>query len=393
MSRSRNRLFVAVTAVTLALVSSGCGESLGGSSADGGDKLKVGLITTLSGTLASSGQDLQDGFNLYLEQHDGRLGGRETEVITVDEGSGPETGVPAATRLINQDRVNITAGVISSSVGLGVRGLYINAQTPLLIANASAREITEPVSDFIWRTSFLNADIAASAAEAIGQDTSNGKVFVISQDYAAGRETANEFTAKYTAGGGTIAGEIFTPFGTTNDWQPYLNKIRKSGASAVYAFYSGSEAVNFVKQYDTFGLRGSIPLYAPGFLTAGDVLEAEGSSAIGTETILHYTDAINTDDNREFVDAYRVDYKRYPSSFSEQGYATAKVIDIAVASAADLSGPALAEAITNVGEITSPRGPWKFGANHSPEQSYYLLKVAQDGDGRLYNEVVRKIGG
>ena len=391
---SRSTASAVATLLAAALALTACGsESLGGASAgdaDAGGSVKVGLIVAQSGKLALSGNDLADGFNLYLDEHDGEFGGRTVEVVTVDEGDGPQTGVPAATRLVTQEGVSASVGVISSSVGLAVRTVYDEAKIPLLVANASAAEITSPVSPYIWRTAFVNADIGAAAGPAVAEQVGDGSVYILAQDYAAGRQIAATFKESFEAAGGKVAGEAFTPFGTTSDFQPYLNNARQSGASAVYGFYSAAEAVNFVKQYEAFGLASTIPLYGPGFLTSGDVLEAEGDAALGIQTVLHYSDQLDTPANTAFVEAYRAAYDKFPSSFSEQGYASAAVLDRAITDADDLSGDALSEALGNLGDIETPRGTWRFNDSHDPTQSYYLLKV-EKVDGRLVNSVVQEL--
>ena len=381
-----------VLAAALGLTACG-GESLGGGGAaaeESDEQVRVGLIVAQSGKLALSGNDLAAGFNLYLDQNDGELGGREVDLITVDEGDGPQTGVPAATRLVTQDRVHASVGVISSSVGLAVRTVYDEAKVPLLVANASAAEITSPVSPYVWRTAFVNADIGAVAGPAVQEQVGDGSVYILAQDYAAGRQIVSTFRKEFEAAGGKVAGEAFTPFGTTSDFQPYLSNARQSGASAVYGFYSASEAVNFVKQYQSFGLADTIPLFGPGFLTSGDVLGAEGDAALGIQTVLHYSDQIDTDANREFVEAYQDAYDKGPSSFSEQGYASAAVLDRALADAEDLSGDALSEALGGLGDIETPRGTWRFSDTHDPVQNYFLLKVEKI-DGRLVNTVVEEL--
>jgi branched-chain amino acid transport system substrate-binding protein len=65
------------------------------------------------------------------------------------------------------------------------------------------------------------------------------------------------FTQTFTAAGGEIVGQEFTPFQKTQDFGPYLAKAKASGADAVYVFYAGGEAISFVKQYDSFGLKAT----------------------------------------------------------------------------------------------------------------------------------------
>ena len=57
-----------------------------------------------------------------------------------------------------------------------------------------------------------------------------------------------------------------------------------SGAEAVFVFYAGGEAISFVKQYDSFGLKAELPLYGSGFLTSPLYVNAEGDGAIGVNT-------------------------------------------------------------------------------------------------------------
>src|SRR3712207_7027802 len=69
-------------------------------------------------------------------------------------------------------------------------------------------------------------------------------------------------------------------------FQPYLARIQRSGAKAVYCFYAGAEAVAFVKQYQQFGLASKIPLYCSGFVTEGGVRSEEHTSELQSRQYL-----------------------------------------------------------------------------------------------------------
>ena len=83
------------------------------------------------------------------------------------------------------------------------------------------------------------------------------------------------------------------------DYAPYLTKIKQSGAKAVFAFFSGTDAVNFVKQYDQFGLKQTIKLTGAGFLTEPDVLPAQGQSALGIITGHFYSPLLDNPTNQK----------------------------------------------------------------------------------------------
>lgn len=375
-----------------ALVLSGCGSSLdqsGGGGQSAGD-VKIGLLIPLSGVYAPLGEDMRNGFQLYLDQHGGKLGGRAVKVVTADEGEGPQTGVPAAQKLVTQDQATAVVGVVNSATALGLRDFFHESKRPLLVANAGADDISgSRKSEYVWRTSFANGKVGGALGPAVA-DEIEGSVYLIAPDYAAGRESVAGFRKTFEAAGGKIAGEKYTPFGKTQDFEPFLSAIRNSDAKAVYGFYAGAEAVNFVKQYRQFGLADRTPLYGPGFLTEGGVLDAQGKAAVGVKTSLHYSTDLDTPRNKEFVDAYTKAFQEPPTVYAVQAYDTAAVLDKALGSASGTAGADLVKALGGVGPIDSPRGQWSFDAAHDAQQKYYLREVRSSG-GTVVNAIVREL--
>jgi len=389
-ARYPRRLTLAGAAALLTASLAACGgNSLSGDSAESSDAVKVGLVVPASGVYEPLGTDMTNGFQLYLDQHDGQLGGKDVEVVKADEGEGPDTGVPAVNKVITQDQVSAVVGIVNSATALGVKDQATQAKVPLIIANAGANDVADG-SEYVWRTSFSNGAIGASLGEEVAAEVGDGSVYVMAADYAAGEEFAAGFTETFEAAGGTIAGESFTPFGTTSDWQPFLTKAQNSGAAAVFAFYAGAEAVNFVKQYDSFGLSGKLPLYGPGFLTEGGVLAAQGASAEGVRTSLHYSNLLDTEENAAFVEDYEAAFDAAPTVYAVQAYDAAQVLDLALEGADGVTGEAIAAALADVGEVDSPRGAWSFDDTHSPEQPYFLREV-QAADGGLGNVVIDQL--
>jgi branched-chain amino acid transport system substrate-binding protein len=400
MNRTRSGACPGLAVAVAAMVAAGCTggalreESAAGATSSRGSVVKIGFIAPLSGPFATLGEDMRRGFRLYLDRHEGRLGGRQVNVVEVDEGAGPETGVPAVRRLITRDRVVAAAGIVNSAVALGAHQSFIDARIPLIVANAGANVLTGAKgSEFIWRTSFANAEPNYAFGRWLAQQPpAPGGVFLLAAEFLAGHEQINGFKAAFTAGGGRIAGEQYSPFGSTQDFQPYLAQVRASGAGAVYAFYAGQDAINFVRQYNDFGLAGRIPLYGPGFLTEGPVLTALGAAAEGLVNVLNYSSELDTPTNRAFVEAYEAAYEATPTSYAVQAYDAAAVLDAALAEIdGGVSGPALVDALPEVGEIDSPRGTWRFHHRRNPDQHFYLRQVRREGDG-FVNAVTGDLG-
>lgn len=393
---TRPQALVATLVAALAL--GACGSSsLSEDSGDEGDAgggeaggaAKIALLVPKSGVFAPIGEDMEAGFRLYLDAHDGKLGGRDIELQVVDEGAGPETGVPAGQQLARAGDLSAVVGVVNSAVALGVADAFTEAQVPLIVANAGAGAITATPRDYLWRTSFANAEVSEALGSYVAEETEGESVYLIAPDYAAGTEFLDGFREAFTAAGGEVADEAKPPFGTTSNYQPFLARIQNSDAGAVFGFFAGSEAVAFTKQYAELGLSDDLPLYGVGFLTEGGVLDAQGDAALGIQTSLHYSDQLDNDVNAEFVEAYRAANDEAPTVYAVQAYDAAAVLDEALKTG--VTGPQVVEGLKGITEVDSPRGTWTFSEGHGPEQTYYLREVAKDPDDALINEVVREL--
>jgi branched-chain amino acid transport system substrate-binding protein len=384
----RRRLLLRLPAAFAAVgLLSACGGSA--LSADSGaadaKAVTIGLLVPKSGVYAPLGSDMEKGFRLYLKEHGNKLGGKAVTVKLVDEGAGPETGVPAGQNLAQDDSVNAVVGVVNSAIALGLKDSFKEAKKPLIIANAGANAITGAASsEYVWRTSFANSEVAGAMGKHVAQQVKGGGVFLVGPDYAAGKEFLGGFQQTFQAAGGKVVGQQMTPFGKTTNFQPYLAAIRSSHAKAVFAFYSGAEAVAFVKQYKELGLAGKVPLYACGFLTEGGVLKAQGDAALGIQTSLHYSTELANPKNKAFLGTYSTAYGASPTTFSVAAYDAAAVLDKALVKGT--SGAQIVAGLKSVDTVDSPRGPWSFSAKHGPVQTYYLRTVVKK-DGQLVNAV------
>jgi branched-chain amino acid transport system substrate-binding protein len=357
----------------------------------GPDRVKVGLLVSLSGTYQSVGTDMRDGFLLYLETHDGKLGGRDVDVVIGDEGDGAPTAVPAATKLIQSDGVVALVGVVGGGSVAGVVPLIEEHEVPLIGSNARPN-LDEP--GWLWTTSFLS-DEPGRAVAAYVKDHVDGTVFAIGPDYQGGHDELRGFTDEFARIGGVLANPdgktLFTPFPATTNFLPYFAQIKASGASAVYTFYAGKAAIDFVTQYRQSDIA-DLPLYGA-FLTEGSVLQAQGDDALGILNVLNYSPDLDYAENRSFVAEWTHRYPgRQPTTFAMATYDAAAVLDIAIGTiSGEVTPRAVNDAIPRVGEIYSPRGPWQFNlTTHAPVQRWYLREVRYDGT-VLANTVVEEL--
>jgi branched-chain amino acid transport system substrate-binding protein len=391
-ARITRRRFLGAMAGTGALALPACKSDQKSRGASGGGHVKVGVVVPQAGVYAPLGTDMLRAWQFWLERHGGKLGKYEVTSVVADEGEAPQTGVSAIQKLLQNDQVDVIAGIVSSPVALGAKDRIAEAKKLCIVGNAGAGAITGAArTPYIWRTSFTNAQVAAVMGKHLASLSAAGPVYVIAPDYAAGHEVIQGFKTTFEGGGGKIAGEAKPAFGKTQDYQPFLTEIQSSGAKATFCFFSGAEAVAFVKQYAQFGLAAQIPLYGSGFLTEGSVLDAQGDAALGIQTTLHYSTELDIPANKEFVAAWKAKFNALPSVFSVQMWDAANVLDRALAVATSLDGDSLAKAMGSLGTIAdSPRGPWSFDGQ-SPRQKFYLRKVEKRDTGYV-NAVIADLG-
>jgi len=393
---TRRRLLVLAGAAGAAALLPGlaaCGSSVGGGGSGGGAKaVKVGLVVPRSGVYAVVGTDLQRGWELWLDGHGGKFGDYTVTTVVADEGETPQTGVPAVQKVLQSDGVDVVVGVVNSATALGVRDAIAESKKILIVANAGAADITGKArSPYIWRSSFTNAQISSAMGTHLAQSGFKDGVYAIAPDYTAGTEVIAGFTKAFEAGGGKVVGQAKPALGKTSDYQPFLSGIQSSGAKATFCFFSGAEAITFVRQYAQFGLAKTIPLYGSGFLTEGNVLPQQADAALGVQTTLHYTDQLDNPANKDFVAKYSAKYGESPSCFSVQAWDAANVLNRALRSAPAVDGDTISAALGGVGTIEdSPRGPWTF-EGQTPRQTIYLRRVERTG-GKLVNGVVQDLG-
>jgi branched-chain amino acid transport system substrate-binding protein len=341
--------------------------------------IKVGLLLPYSGVYAALGQEIDDGFALALETH-GKDSGSTFELVREDTEVKPPVGLAKAKKLILQDRVTVMAGIVSSGVLGAVRDLVHGAKVPLIVANAGNDAATgERCSPYIVRLSFSNSQVNRPMGPWMYEQGVR-KVYTLAPDYAAGRQMIETFTAAFTAAGGEVVGQDYTPFQKTQDFGPYLTKAKSSGADAVFVFYAGGEAISFVKQYDSFGLKQAMPLYASGFLTSPLYVNAQGPAAEGIVTSLHYIPTLDTPVNKAFVAAFKAKTGREPSEYAVQGYDAARaLIEAAKTGATDRE--AIATALPKV-SFEGPRGALSIDpATNNIIQPIYVYETVQGESG------------
>jgi branched-chain amino acid transport system substrate-binding protein len=336
--------------------------------------IKVGLMLPATGTFAALGDMIEKGFKLHVQEQGGKLAGREIQYFRVDDESDPSKATDNVNKLIKRDQVDVLVGTVHSGVALAMAKAAKESNTLLIVPNAGADAITGAMcAGNIIRSSFSNWQPGYSTGVVAAQKGYK-RAMTITWNYAAGSETVKGFTEAFEKGGGKVIKDLNLPFPGV-EFQALLTEIAAQKPDVVFAFFAGGGAVKFVKDYDAAGLKKSVPLFGSGFLTDG-TLEAQGASAQGLQTTLHYADNLDTPRNNAFRKSFALTYKSNADVYAVQGYDAAQLLAAGLAAVKGDMGKRDAMLLAmRKATVDSPRGKFTISPAGNPVQDMYLREA------------------
>ena len=382
-----------MTRMQKALLGSCLALGLGLTAQANAEELRIGYIAPTTGIFAQVGKDMVDGFQMYLDEHGGKLGGADVKFIVEDNQGKPDAAVTKAKKLILQDKVHMFIGGLLASTGYALAPVSTAEKVLYISSISSADDLTQrQLSKYPY---FLRTSWTSSLPhQPLGQwacEQGYKKAITISADYAFGYETAGGFQKAFEDCGGKVIQKIWPPLGT-KDFGPYIPTM-KTDADMIFTTMVGPMALQFPKQLRAAGNK--TPIVASGVSYDEFVLPFMGDEVIGDVSALHYSAAIDTPRNQTFVKAYRAKYGKVPSYYSENNYTTAMWIDEAIKKAGGkYPGPEEFIKLVQSIKLDAPRGPVELDDMRNPIENVYIKKVQKtkmfgyDKD-ELWNVVVK----
>jgi branched-chain amino acid transport system substrate-binding protein len=380
----RRQLLRIFGALTAAGVTGSLAAACGADSEDGvqvsGLTIRVGLVVPSSGPYARIGADIERGFRLFLESNDNRLGPHNVDLRTADEGETAESALAAVTTLANQGVVAI-AGVANPDA-LPMIALEVqNRQLPLVSAHAAPGTLTNAL--FVWRVGAVLGDAGRAVAEyAIRHGL---RAYVMWDTTSSGAAEAERFRISFSDLGGTVVNDpnaissradYRTP--GLDDLAARLREADNLNADIIFAAFAGEEAQQLLDGYRSSQL--AIPLLGTGSLTETIDLAALGELPDRVYTAMYYAPDLDNDANRRFVTEYHREHGTQPSGYAMAAYDCGAVLSRALGLVpGDPTGAQVNRALSQLGQIESPRGTWTFNINRSPQQKWYLRRLGYDG--------------
>lgn len=354
------------------------------------DTVKVGVVGPFSGPFSGYGRNFKAGIEAWMALHGDKVRGHDVKIIYRDlDAIDPARSKALAQELVVKDKVQYLAGFVFTPNAMAVLPLLAPANVPLVVFNAATSSITQKsplvvrASFTLWQTTVPMAKVAAARGIR--------KALTAVSDYAPGIDAETAFKTTFEAAGGTVVETIRMPVKTV-DFAPIMQRIRDSGAEAVFSFIpSGPSSFAFVKAFNDSGLKGKVQLLLPGDLLQESDLPALGEAALGLHSTYHYAVSHPSRENEIFVaEATRAIGNRDELTFPAVGaYDGMRMIYRMIEATDGRQDAARAvEAVKGL-SFESPRGPVTVDPKtRHVRQTIYLREVAKGPDGRFINREI-----
>ena len=271
------------------------------------DTIKVGILHSLSGTMAISEKSVVDAEKLAIKEINAAGGvlGKQIEAVVEDGASNWDTFREKATKLIDQDQVAVVFGCWTSASRKNVKPVFESKDHMLWYP--VQYEGQECSKNIFYTGAAPNQQIEPSVDWLL---KNKGKeFFLVGSDYVFPRTANNIIKAQLEALGGKTVGEDYLPLGNT-EVTAIITKIKQvlPKGGVIYNTLNGDSNVAFFKQLKGAGLT---PDKYPSMSVS---IAEEEVKAIGVEYLKghyaawNYFQTVDTPANKKFVAAFKKEY-------------------------------------------------------------------------------------
>ncbi len=377
------------TLMVLAMLGAACGQkagdtsATGGTSTDDGDTIKVGLLHSLSGTMAISEVTVRDAEKLAIEQINAKGGvlGKQIEAIEEDGASDWPTFAEKAQKLISVDKVATVFGGWTSASRKAM--LPVFERNKALLWYPVQYEGLEQSPYIFYTGATTNQQIVPGLDYLKGQGKK--RIFLVGSDYVFPRTANKEIKAYAQANDMEIVGEEYIPLGN-QEVATLVNKVAAARPDAIFNTLNGDTNTAFFKEWKTKGI-------APDAMPIVSVSVAEEEvRAIGPEFLAghlvawNYYQTTDTPENAEFVKAFKAKYgeDKVTSDPMEAGYVAVHLWAAAVEKAGTTEVEAVKRAAAGI-EFAAPEG--RVTVDGPTQHIYKTARIGLIGPDGLIRQV------
>jgi urea transport system substrate-binding protein len=382
----RSALVAGSLIAAASLVLSGCGSKATDSNTatakscvdTSGSTIKVGSLNSLSGTMAISEVTVRDAIKLAVDQVNAKGGvlGKQIQIVGEDGASEPTIFAEKAEKLISSDCVAAVFGGWTSASRKAMLPVFEGANS--LLYYPVQYEGLESSKNIFYTGATTNQQIVP-ALDYLKQKGIKS-LYLVGSDYVF-PQTANRIIKAYAGANGIeIKGEDYTPLGST-DFSTIVNKVRTSGAGAVFNTLNGDSNVAFFREYKNVGLTPQAMPVVSVSIAEEEIGGIGVQNVDGQLTAWNYYQTVDNPVNKQFVADYKAKYgqNKPTSDPMEAAYVSVYLWKATVEKAKSFDVKAIQDNCDGV-TFDAPEGKVTIdGSNHHITKTARIGEIHPDG--------------
>lgn len=360
------------------LLMAGCGSD---KAAD--DTIKIGAIGEMTGGNASYGTSMMRGFKLAVKEinANGGVNGKKLVLVEADTKSEPAEAANAMSKLINQDKVPMVAGIFTSSSAIAACNISETAKIPYLAIGATNPSVTlakdGSTNPNTFRVCFIDPFQGTVGANFVTNELKAKKAALYidnSSDYSKG--LADFFKKSFTANGGSIViEEAYLQKDT--DFKAVLTKIKAANPEVIYVPGYYEEVGKIVKQARELGI--DVPIVGGDGWDSPKLPEIAGAAALNnTYFTNHYSADSDSAESKAFVTAFEKEYSQKTDAPAVLGYDGIKLLADAIKRAGSAEPAKVAKALAETKAFSAVTGSLGLNEKHDAVKSVTIIEF-KDG--------------
>lgn len=368
-----SRRIVSVLLLVLLLV-----PSLMSVNAQEGEPVRIGVVTSITGSQARFGEAQMHGYDLAVEaiNEAGGVLGRPIELVVMDDTSEPEQAQLMVERLITEEEVSVIIGSYSSSATLPAVGVANDYEVPMLVPTAATDAITAQGYEWVFRICAPSSVYASTMIDFLVEFGEIENVAVIYENTAFGSSTA-EATLAYAEELGieVVASEAYEA--GSPDYRPVLTRVMDAGPEAIFFVSYLADATLLMQQAEELDLN--VEAFAAGGagFSLPDFPANAGHNAEFTLSVTQWTPDVAWPGSADFTAAFWAAYDVEPQYHSAETYAALFVVADALERAGTADDPeAIRDALRET-DMDTIFGPIAFDETGQNEHPMLVTQVLQ----------------
>jgi branched-chain amino acid transport system substrate-binding protein len=344
----------------------------------GGDKVRVGVFMSLTGSTANFGISSVNGIKMAADEINaaGGINGKQVELLVQDDRSDASEAATIVTKFVTQDQVHAILGEVASSRSIAAAPIAQNAKVPMLTPSSTNPEVTRK-GDFIFRSCFIDpvqgAAIAQFAAKTL--NAKNAAIMVDRKnDYSTGLEKVINET--FTRMGGKIVAVQSYQEGD-QDFNAQLTSLKGANPEVIFVPGYYNDVGLIAKQARDKGI--TVPLIGGDGWDSTQLYAIGGTALNGSYFTNHYSPYDTDPKVQKFVNDYKARYNSLPDALAATAYDAAKIMFDAIKRSPSLDGVAIRDSLAATKEFPGVTGTVTFNENRDAVKPIVMIEIKDGG--------------